>query len=126
MTGMGARWHPWAPVPAHLPRVWRLRNGRRCSPPRPPSLSSAGPLGLTESAGGRWGSLGPRILPKLLCSLLLLSGSSVALHLAPKEVQWLGYQGTPGRVGGVRPPEAWAGEERAPVRRLEKAEVSHQ
>lgn len=28
------------------------------------TLSPAGPLGFTGSAGGRWGCLGPKILPK--------------------------------------------------------------
>lgn len=98
----------------------------RCYAPRAPPLSSGGPLGFTGSAGGRWGYLGPRILPKLLHSPHFLSGSSVFLHLAPKEVQWLCYQGTQGRAGGVRGLMAWAGEERTLVRQLEKAEVSHQ
>lgn len=35
--------------------------------------------------------------------------------LSPKEVQWLGYPGDPRGVGGVRPPEAWAGEEKGPA-----------
>ena len=100
----------------------RLRARRRYYPTRHPPLSPAGLLGLTESAGRTWGYLDPRILPKLLYSPHLLSGSSVSPHLVPKEVQWLCYQGTLGRVDGVRGPMAWACEEK----QLEKAEVSHQ
>lgn len=93
---------------------------------RAPHLSPEGPLGLTASAGGKWDYLGPRILPKVLHSPHLLSGSSVSLHLSPKEVQRLCCQGTQGKACGVRGPGAWAGEERAPAKQLEKAEVSHQ
>jgi hypothetical protein len=74
------------------------------------------PLGLTASAGGRWGCLGPRVFPKPLHSPHSLSGNSVSLHLAPKEVQQLCYQGTQGRVGVVRDPVAWVGEEKVLVR----------
>lgn len=98
----------------------------RCYSPRAHPLSPAGPLGLRGSAGGKWGYLGPRILPKVLHSPHLLSGSSVSLHSTPKEVQRLYCQGTQGRACGVRGPGAWAGEERVLAKQLEKAEVSHQ
>ena len=62
------------------PQSLKAQEWKEVFPTQAPFSESSRPTWAHRSAGERWGSLGPRILPKLLCSLRLLSGSSVARH----------------------------------------------